>query len=52
MCDITAPNFSGGCFIVRHMKATNPSHRIKRTKAVLRRIGFQSRFLDGTGAEA
>jgi hypothetical protein len=33
------------------MKATNPSHKIKRTRAVLRRIGFQSRFLGGTGEE-
>jgi len=33
------------------MKATNPSQRIKRTSALLRRIGFQRRFLGGAGAE-
>jgi len=34
------------------MKLTNPSQRIKRTRVVLRRIGFQRRFLGRTGAEA
>jgi len=33
------------------MKATNPSHRIKRTRTVLRRSGFQRRFLGGTAEE-
>jgi hypothetical protein len=33
------------------MKTTNPSQRIKRTRVVLRRIGFQRRFLGRTGAE-
>jgi hypothetical protein len=33
------------------MKATNPSQRIKRTRALLRRIGFQRRFLGGAGVE-
>jgi len=48
---MTVANFSGGCFSVRHMKTTNPSQRIKRTRVVLRRIGFQRPFLGRTDAE-